>query len=306
MAIILPSSHSTYGDATSTRRRGLERQYVLAIFSSDADLGWLVQLRTALGCDEVKHGALVERRTSLQAIPELWTKIERGIAGATIFVTDPAPILSAIRKDLTAQGAVEGVDFDCSLLVKSCVEALVRSTPVADLPKDLVRLLQPLGFRALPNPLALAPATIATRLHNRLKAASVFSARAYAMFDVAMPRHAVTRRTRELTPERRGVVFAKLLETQRVFDDEHAPSVALLNDASDTIGDVLVRTSSSWSIEAQPLVVERNSSALDHLQAADVAAGWARDILDRADINQVALTFGRVLLNGELVVPNHT
>ncbi len=51
-------------------------------------------------------------------------------------------------------------------------------------------------------------------------------------------------------------------------------------------------------------MVEQNSRTIDHLQAADIAAGLERETLDGADINAVALAFDRVWLNGCLVIPN--
>ncbi len=184
MALIVPSRHSTFGDATTSMQGGLKRQYVLATFRSDADLDWLRQLRTALGNDEVKHQAFVDRKASIRAIPELWAKLERGVARATIFITDPSPILETVRGDLGALGAIEGKDFDSTFLVKRCIEILIGSTAVARLSEDLLRFLQPAGYRSLRNPSAFDPETLATRLRNRLRDASLFTARAHAMFDL--------------------------------------------------------------------------------------------------------------------------
>ncbi|MCP4211157.1 MAG: hypothetical protein GY764_06720 [Halieaceae bacterium] len=47
-----------------------------------------------------------------------------------------------------------------------------------------------------------------------------------------------------------------------------------------------------------PLVVEGDSTEHDGLQAADVAAGWAKQQLEFAGVSPVVATFGAVYWNG--------
>jgi hypothetical protein len=95
VAILIPSSYSTFGDATSTEG-GRLRKYVLAQFRSDADMAWLRALRTELGAPEVKFKLFRERRPRLRQ-GDLGRQIEKGVGQATLVVIDPEPLDRAIR-----------------------------------------------------------------------------------------------------------------------------------------------------------------------------------------------------------------
>src|SRR5687767_1557454 len=104
MAILLPSTFTTYGDATTTEGGPL-RKYVLAQFRSDADLVWVNNLRTALAADEVKYRNLVQARPRLRVEDRrLWKDFETGVRQATVIVIDPTPVVSSVREALHREG----------------------------------------------------------------------------------------------------------------------------------------------------------------------------------------------------------
>jgi hypothetical protein len=51
----------------------------------------------------------------------------------------------------------------------------------------------------------------------------------------------------------------------------------------------------------RPLVIETDSRGYDELQASDVAAGWAREMLDLTDARSLGAQFERVWVNGRRI-----
>jgi len=107
------------------------------------------------------------------------------------------------------------------------------------------------------------------------------------------------RTTDSFRPYRMQPVLQELVATQRNFDEEHPRSAAVLNDASDTMTAAL---SSALllpgEVSDQPLVREYSSRDIDQLQAADIAAGWAHELLALGDEHALLGRFGRVIING--------
>lgn len=65
-----------------------------------------------------------------------------------------------------------------------------------------------------------------------------------------------------------------------VFDVEHAKSVPLLNELVGQIAEVSgVRRQLATNTQQDNPVREASSTSSDHIQAADIAAGWASDLL---------------------------
>ncbi len=94
-------------------------------------------------------------------------------------------------------------------------------------------------------------------------------------------------------------MFSELLTTTRVFDIEDLPSVHFLNDATRDIAKVTnAAIRGDPRLRSAPLIREEVSHLRDEIQAADVAAGWARDLIVRAGIDRLGSTFERVWVNG--------
>ena len=102
-----------------------------------------------------------------------------------------------------------------------------------------------------------------------------------------------------------GLRVSLIKHAHHEFDVDHPGSVPILNEFSDRlvlaarVGNVasLLRGSSE-------MVSEEKSHSIDHIQAADMAAGWAVDLLifSRGDYRELAKRFAWVGVNG-VVVP---
>lgn len=234
MALIIPLSYSTYGDSTMTE--GPLRKYVLAQFRSDADLGWVGDLRTELVVEELKYKAFREARPRLRSNEDLWSAVEKGMAQATIIVSDPAPVVHAVRSSYLSQGAKEGADFDRGELLRDGAAALIAQTPVAFLPDELVKASHWAPGERLGSLYDFSPRAIQEQIGDGLRSAAVFAARAHATFDVVR-RDTAAATTRDvyrspLAP----VILRELMSIARWFDEEHMPSARMLNRASEEIG----------------------------------------------------------------------
>jgi hypothetical protein len=86
----------------------------------------------------------------------------------------------------------------------------------------------------------------------------------------------------------------RALTVPRVFDKDHAASVRVLNERISALQGIGLQP----EMKREQLIREEDSRAIDALQAADIAAGFARDLRDRKGLRALAAQFRRVLLNG--------
>lgn len=310
MALIIPVSYSTFGDSTTTE--GPLRKYVLAQFRSDADLAWVMDLRAELVANELKYKAFREARPRIRKNQDLWKAVEAGVGQATIIVSDPAPLVDAVRDAYVADGGKEGADFGDAELHRGGAAALIATTPIAFLPDELVKASSWAPGQRLGSLDDFSPKQIQDEIGDGLKTATVFAARAHATFDV-VTRDASATTTRDvyrspLAP----VILRELMSVSRQFDEEHPASAGLLNRASDEIGLFIASKLRPMvtppgmepyaiPIPILPLVEEVASTNIDHIQAADVAAGWAREILEMSDAETLTKTFEGVIVNGNIL-----
>jgi hypothetical protein len=100
----------------------------------------------------------------------------------------------------------------------------------------------------------------------------------------------------------RKYVLAQLrsnAETVRAYDEESPATLGVLNDAANEIAAAVECRFPDWNAGGTtPLIREVSSRAIDELQAADIAAGWARDALEVSDVRSLGAQFERVRANG--------
>jgi hypothetical protein len=83
---------------------------------------------------------------------------------------------------------------------------------------------------------------------------------------------------------------------------ENKRTTDLLNSAVNAIADAFSEArDGAEEISDQPLVIESDSRGYDEIQAADISAGWAREMLELGDPHSLATRFERVRLNGERI-----
>jgi hypothetical protein len=293
--IILPTAASTYADSTFTE--GPLRRYVLAQFRDDASLEWVARTRAVLVKDELKYRDLREARPKLRSLRELWSQIERGIGQATIVVIDPRDYEQLVQDTLT-QDEIERSGSREKAIIEGCASEIVLGTPLAYLPDALSHQLRwPLN--PIQSLATFTPEDISRRLGGGLDKAMIFAARAHATFDVPRIDAASTTRSALQSSRLARVVLPEVLSTSRAFDSELPASTALLNEASEVIAGALEEALPILgALSDAPLVREVDSRGVDALQASDIAAGWARDMLETGEPRVLGSFFERVWLNG--------
>lgn len=302
MPLVIPAARSTYADSTKVPGSEHLSTYILAQIPDDVNLSWVSDIRSLCSVDELKWKVFQERRERLQANTQIWRRILGTMRSATIFVIKPSDIEAAIREDWTTQGAEDGVHFNKQTLVDACATALIKSTLVAYLPN---RLSEAINF--YPGSLFLeferfAPEQIKQRIGGGLRDAKVFAARAHATFEVMEQGQTTRSKYLGSSSPADSLVLRELLSIQRGFDEEHPKSVKVLNEAAEVMSTALSDALLiPGEISSQPLVREFRSQDIDAIQAADIAAGWAHDMVALGNEQTLLATFGKVLVNGHRI-----
>lgn len=301
MPIIIPTSFSTYADATKTEGGSL-RKYVLAQFREDAKLDWVGRLRASMVVDELKYVHFLKFRPRLRENKQLWSEVEKGVGQATIIVIDPGPIQTAIRKALEAEGAEDGHDFNNSTLISKCATAIVGGTPIAYLPSEMIKVIPLSSYEDYGTLESYTPENILAKLGGSLSAASIFAARAHAVFDVESLADTEESTRDAFRSPLSHIILAEILSTTRFFDKEDIKSVKVLNEITNVISNQMEMHFPSFSIAKKGQIIrEVDSRSIDHIQAADIAAGWAREILELSNERALAHMFEKVWINGNKV-----
>jgi len=250
--------------------------------------------------DEVKYRDIVEMRPRLRSQRILWGRVETGVSQATIIIIDPKPIDEQVR-DLTAvqqrkipEEKIDEYVSDC------CATAIVAGTPFAYLPLEIAKAVPWGVYDPIASLADFTPTAIREKIGGGLKQAMIFAARAHAIFDLKSIDSANSVQEVFRSPLA-TVMLAELIATTRNFDAESPTTAAALNSMADQIGAQVESHLPLGLSAAKPIVRELDSRAIDELQAADVAAGWAREILEVSDLRAVANKFERVWSNGRRV-----
>lgn len=283
--------------------------YVLAQFSEHTSFDWVHKIRAKTGKDETKHADVVWAKVASPGDKELWRTVDRSVEAATIYVVDPSTYVQHVVSELLADGAEYGYDFDAQTAIEIAAEQIIHDTPGYQITNTHAALefanltsplggLAPVGFASVMfQPELPIPREILTKLGGRLRDAIRFAARAQALFDTDVPDFDDLDTFPEYASGLRARVaelrVRKVLSTPRVFDTEDNHSVEVLNETAYRI---------SGSIPGppalRPLIREATSHGTDAIQAADIAAGIAREIIDRSGVRALAGKFRRIFVNG--------
>ena len=275
---------------------------MLAVCRSDVDYEWVRLTRAAMVRTELKYKDFRQARPKLRANKELWAKIENGVGQATIVVIDPNEVEELVRDTLDKADVEKAGSLDRAVK-DGCAAEIVAGTPVTYLPEKLAKTLG-MPMTKIASLDAFTPDSIRRRIGSDLNHASLFAARAHATFDVPSLAAGGGASTRDAfrSPRLARVVLPEIMSTVRIFDKEHPQSVALLNEAADAIATALEpQLPTIGTLAPDALVKEYESHALDELQASDVAAGWAREMLETGEVRNLGSKFERVWLNGHRI-----
>jgi hypothetical protein len=288
----------TYGDSSRTG----DDKYVLAQFRSDASLAWVGELRAFLVKDELKYKWFVPERHRVMSNPELWRRVENGVHQAEITIIDPRSYRDFAIAELLEQQAEPGVDFDIQTINEVSGQYIIEWSPVGrlgafnlDWLADNTNLEDPIDFSAH---------GLKKRAGGKLRDAVVLAARSHGM----------------VSPSELNEILANSFgggtlnyqtrmkyigEVTRVFDVEHPKSIPILNEFAQRLAHAAgVPRSLTHAMNRKASVSESTSHEVDHIQAADLAAGWAVDLLTltNGDYRAVAQRFAWVGVNG-VVIP---
>jgi hypothetical protein len=296
-----------YGDSTQTG----DNKYVLASFRADANLGWVVELRSFLNLPELKYRDYLPRRQHVASNARLQAKLNKGLAEAELTIMDVERYKTFAYFDLIDQGAEPGGDFDLSTLNRMAADDMLRDSPFSlrsdemyhGLPADgsyqtLTRQSFSDALQELPE---FDPQAIRQRAGGKLRDVQVLAARAHSMLS---PSEFQELRFMIASPMYGGNLSKNLERIKKlahVFDVEHAKSVPLLNELVGQIAAVsgVPRGIATHLASAAP-IREASSTSSDHIQAADFAAGWAGDLLvaTNNDFRTLARQVRWVTVNG--------
>jgi len=304
MALIIPVSSSpyqTYADSSQTEG-GFLRKYVLAQFRGDSNLEWVKELRAKLVKDELKYKDFIRIRPRLKKERKLWGRIKNGVGQATIVIIDPEPVYDFIEEYLKEDGAEKGIDFDKKIIINQCSIALVEMTPISYLPLRLYKTIPWNWILDLSSLDEYLPEDLTKEIGGKLRDAKVFAARAHATFDLINLDESVKKTSDIINSPLKLTLLAELASTIRIFDIEHEKSIGILNRAVQLISrniEILL-PEEIRSLDTK-IIQEADSRTIDEIQASDIAAGWARDMLDTSDHRAIGAYFERVWYNGILL-----
>jgi hypothetical protein len=130
----------------------------------------------------------------------------------------------------------------------------------------------------------------------------IFAARADAIFDLPTLDSTTSSTWDVFRSPLAMVLLAELLATERHFDNENPKTAFLLNRAADEIAVALGEQLPVFgTMTDKPLVTEVDSRAIDEIQAVDIAAGWAREVLETNEPSTLGARFERVWINGRRI-----
>lgn len=298
-----------YGDSTRTG----DNKYVLASFRADANLGWVLDLRSFLNLPELKYKEYAPRKQHVASNARIQTSLNRGLAEAELTIVDVERYKVLAYSDLVAQGAEPGGDFDLSTLHEMAADDILRDSPFGitneqpytGFPADGTPFRRSSFSDVLEELPQFDPREIRRQAGGKLKDVQVLVARAHSMLSPSEFREL---RLIVAQPMFRGN-FLKSIERVKklahVFDTEHSKSVPLLNHLVGQIAEVSgIPPHIAANLAAKTPIREASSLSSDHIQAADFAAGWAADLLvaTNNDFRALARQVRWVTING-LSVP---
>ena len=291
-----------YGDSCQTG----DDKYVIAQFRSDADLNWVGELRAFLVKDELKYKWFHPERHRVRSNPKLWPRVEKGVHQAEITIMDPLVYRDLALEFYLEQQAIPNVDFDLRAINELSGEYIIHDSPlgfVGSFDRNFLNSLL-LDSTRVRSTSSFTPAVLKTRAGGRLKDAVVIAARSHAMISPSEMNELIDDCTDGAGPSFLSRL-KRIQQMSRVFDVEHPRSLPILNEFSERLANVAgVPDSMTLAIFRGGFVSEHGSLDHDHIQAADIAAGWAVDLLTltNGDYRSLAQRFAWVGVNG-VVIP---
>jgi hypothetical protein len=303
--------HVGYGDSSHTA----DGKYIIATFRADANLSWVIDLRSFFQIAELKysHYAPQERRYQVQANAALYRNVIRGLSEAEITIIDQERYVWSEYLRLRDSGAEVGNDFTYRDILNAAAQKMLRDSPfglrdeLESLPamqrRDSVWDYTSTELQELPRQ---DLSNIHRRAGGKYKDAIILSARAHSMLS---PSEFFELKWMAENPYMRGSLASRMEKAAsigHVFDHEHGKSLPVLNELVSKIAQASgVPYHAAMVLSLREPVREEASHLTDHVQAADFAAGWAAELLlsTDSDFRALAAKVRWVSVNGILWSP---
>jgi hypothetical protein len=287
-----------YGDSVKTG----DDKYVLAQFRHDAILAWVGELRSFLNLEELKWRDYRNRREYVLSNRELSQKVRSGLEQAELTIIDLPMYRRITLSDLIDQGAEAGYDYDLTILNNLTARRMISESPLGRLShlEDHLEYIPFTYFSDQSRP-SSSPAELQARAGGKLTDAVVLAARAHSMLSPS--------ETMEVVLALGGGAYGPpslagaldiVKSMGRAFDVEHEKSLPILNELVDKVARAARLPTFVVSRGREKAISEEASHTTDHMQAADLAAGWAADLLlaTNGDYRALAKLFRWVGVNG--------
>jgi len=291
-----------YGDAVNTG----DDKYVLAQFRHDAMLAWVADLRSFLHLPELKYRDYQPRREQVNANRELSKRVSAGLQQAEITIIDLPMYQHLTIAELIDEGAEAGLDFDLTIVNNKTARRMISESPIGRLRHlddglvDLPFTYFNDGHRPAPAP-AERPSEIHARAGGKMRDAVVLAARAHSMLTPSETMEVILAfGGSPHGPANLASALEIVRSMGRAYDVEHPKSLPILNELADRVARAANMPALVVSRDRPQVVSEEDSRTSDHLQAADMAAGWAADLLltNRGDYRGLAKQVRWVGVNG--------
>jgi len=285
-----------YGDSVKTG----DDKYVLAQFRYDAILAWVGELRSFLNLEELKWRDYRNRKEYVLSNRELSQRVRSGLEQAELTIIDLPMYRRITLSDLIDQGAEAGHDYDLTILNDLTARRMISESPLGRLShlEDLETL--PFTYFNQSGPL-WNPAELQARAGGKLNDAIVLAARAHSMLSPSETMEVVLAfGGGSYGPPSLAGALDIVKSMGRAFDIEHEKSLPILNELVDKVARAARLPTFVVSRGRESAISEEASHVTDHMQAADLAAGWAADLLlaTNGDYRALAKQFRWVGVNG--------
>jgi hypothetical protein len=292
---------------------------VVARILADADVRWHAEVVTRLArrSRELKASRVLKHLNELPA--DLQRAIKRMIRESCISILDPRVYTFQFEQMLSGVGDRLG-SAGMARIRQQFLGDFVRNEVLWDSPaRRIQRMLFPEPLFDLAEVYGVSSAydvddSLFDTLRRKLRkphSVRLYGARSAAAFAELLDPAERTTVVREIEHDQRyffwqdidATVFLRHRSTRQVFDEGDRVTVDAIDLLREGANDAIQRNPRMrWLLTSRGEVTEGTSAKSPELQAADVAAGYARRLYESDDgLKRVCLEFRQVLLNGTLV-----
>jgi hypothetical protein len=286
-----------FGDSVKTG----DDKYVLAQFRHDVILGWVDELRSFLDLEELKWRDYRNRRDYVLSDRELSQKVRSGLEQAELTIIDLPMYRRLTISDLIDQGAEADHDYDLTILNNLTARRMISESHLGRL-SHLEDPLETIPFTYFKQRRQISTSSeLQSRAGGKLSDAVVLAARAHSMLSPSETMEVVLAfGGGNYGPSSLASALDIVRSMGRAFDVEHEKSLPILNELVDRVARAARLPTLVVGRGREKAVSEESSQLSDHIQAADMAAGWAADLLlaTNGDYRALAKQFRWVGVNG--------